>query len=69
MLPDKFYDVAKWICLIFLPAFITFFGVIGTTCNIPYTEQILILLTAFNTFLGSILGVSTMRYNEEKEND
>lgn len=69
MLPDKFYDVAKWICLIFLPAFITFFGVIGTTCNIPHTEQILILLTAFNTFLGSILGVSTMRYNEEKEND
>ncbi|MCQ2211299.1 MAG: phage holin [Paludibacteraceae bacterium] len=69
MISNKVYDVMKWFCLVFIPAFITFYGVIGTTCNIPYTEQVLILLSAFDTFFGSILGVSSMKYNEDKKND
>lgn len=69
MISNKVYDVMKWFCLVFIPAFITFYGVIGTTCNIPYTEQVLILLSAFDTFFGSILGVSSIKYNEDKKND
>lgn len=64
-LSDKTYNVLKWIVIIFLPAFTTFYGIIAQTCDIPYTEQILTILVAFDTFLGSLIGISTKKYNEE----
>ena len=63
---DKLYDVLKWIALVFLPAFTTLYGVIGATCNIPYTQEVLTILAAFDTFLGSLLGLSSHSYNKEK---
>lgn len=63
---NKVYDVLKWITLIFLPALITFYGVIGNTCNIPYTKVVLTIATAFTTFLGTCIGISN--YNYKKEN-
>lgn len=65
MLPDSVYTVLKWISLVFLPAFTTFFGVIGATCNIPHTQEILTIMVAFDTFLGTLLGVSTSIYNKK----
>ena len=62
---NKVYDILKWITLIFLPALITFYGVIGNTCNIPYTEIVLTIATAFNAFLGTCLGISNYNYNKE----
>lgn len=64
---NKVYDVLKWITLIFLPALITFYGVIGNTCSIPYTEVVLTIATAFNTFLGTCLGISNYNYNKEEK--
>lgn len=63
---DKLYDVLKWIALVFLPAFTTLYGVIGATCNIPYTQEVLTILVAFDTFIGSLLGLSSRTYNKEK---
>lgn len=61
---NKVYDVLKWICLVFLPAFITFVGVVLNCFNVPYADIILTIAVAFNTFLGSILGISNIRYNQ-----
>lgn len=61
---NKVYDVLKWICLVFLPAFITFIGVVLNCFNIPYADIVLTIAVAFNTFLGSILGISNIRYNK-----
>lgn len=36
-LPDKVYDILKQIVTIVIPAILTFYGVVGTTCNIPYS--------------------------------
>lgn len=60
------YDILKWITLIFIPALITLYGVIGNTCNIPYTDIVLTIATAFDTFLGTCLGISNYNYNKEK---
>lgn len=64
---NKTYDVLKWIAQIFLPAFTTFYGVIGAVLNIPYTQETLTILVAFDTFIGALLGISTKNYNEEGE--
>lgn len=64
---DKVYDVLKWIALVFLPAFTTLYGVIGATCNIPYTQETLTILVALDTFLGSLLGLSNHYYNKEEK--
>lgn len=63
MFSNRVYDVLKWTSLVFLPALITFMGVVLNTLHIGNAEVILTIAIAFNTFLGSILGVSNIRYN------
>lgn len=66
MLPDKIYNILKWVSLVGLPAIITFYGVLGTTLNIPYVQQTLTIAIAFNTMLGTMLGVSSVSYAKKK---
>lgn len=63
-LNNRTYDLLKWIALVFLPAFITFVGVILNCFNVQYADIILTIAVAFNTFLGSILGISNINYNK-----
>lgn len=62
---NKTYDILKWIAIVFLPALITFLGVILTSFNVKNTEIILTIMTAFETFLGTILGISNINYKKE----
>lgn len=64
-LPDKWYDVLKWIALIFLPALGVLYGALAPTWGWPYAEQIVYTITALDTFLGALIGVSTITYNKE----
>lgn len=64
MLNNKVYDVLKWITLIFLPALITLVGVILNCFNVECTDIVLTIMTAFNAFLGTILGVSNYNYKK-----
>lgn len=66
-LSNKAYDVMKWVVQLFIPALITLYGVIGSTLNIPYTEQVLTIGGAVDVFLGTILKISTNNYNKENE--
>ena len=61
---NKTFDTLKWIALVFMPAFITFLGVVLNTLNVANAEVILTILIAFNTFLGSILGISNINYHK-----
>ena len=63
-LSNKTYDILKWIALVALPALTTFYGVVGATCNIPYTQETLTIAVAFDTMLGAMLGISTNKYNK-----
>lgn len=63
---NKTYDKLKWIAIVFLPAFITFLGIVLTTLNVNCTETVLIIASAFATFLGTILGVSNSKYSKKK---
>lgn len=63
-MPNKVYDILKWIAQIALPALATMcVGVCGIW-NLPYTEQIVCTITAVDTFLGVILGISSAQYKK-----
>ena len=66
---NKVYDVLKWIALVFLPAFIVLVGVILNSLNVANANIIITMLTAIDTFLGSILGISNIKYNKKVENE
>lgn len=59
---NRVYDILKWISLVFLPALITFVGVVLNVLEVEYAEVVLTIAVAFNTFLGSILGISNINY-------
>ena len=66
-LPNKLYDALKWIALIFIPALATLYFALAGIWHLPYGEQIVGTLTAIDTFIGALLGISTLNYNKKKE--
>lgn len=61
LLPDKAYDVLKWIGLIVCPALATFMLTVGNSVGIPYTAEIATCITAAGTFIGAIIGASAIK--------
>ena len=68
-LPDKVYDVLKWVALFFLPGLATFYGIVGKTCDIPHTDAVVIIISALATFIGTCIGISQYTINKEKKNE
>ena len=67
-LTNKTYDVLKWIAQYLLPAAGTLYFALSGIWGLPYGEQIVGTITAIDTFLGVILGISTMQYNNSTSN-
>ena len=61
---NKVYDVLKWIAMYLLPALGTLYFALSGIWGLPYGEQIVGTITAIDTFLGVILGISTVQYNK-----
>ena len=68
-LSNKAYDVLKWIAMYFLPAVGTLYFAVSSIWGLPYGEQIVGTVTAVDTFLGVILGISTNQYNKMSETE
>ena len=61
---NKAYDVLKWVAMYLLPALGTLYFALASIWGLPYGEQIVGTITAIDTFLGVILGISTSQYNK-----
>lgn len=66
MLPNKVYDILKWIAMYFLPALGTLYFALSGIWGLPYGEQIVGTITAVDTFLGVVLGISSINYNKKE---
>lgn len=66
-LPNRVYDVLKWIARYFLPALGTLYFAIAGIWNFPYGEQVVGTITALVTFLNAMLGLSTISYKKSLE--
>lgn len=56
------YDIFKWITQFLLPAAGTLYFALASIWGMPYGEQIVGTITAVDTFLGVILGISSTQY-------
>ena len=54
----------KWVALILLPALGTLYFALAGIWGLPFGEQIVGTITAIDTFLGAILGISTNNYKK-----
>ncbi len=61
---NKVYDVLKWIAQYFLPAIGTLYFALAGIWGLPYGEQVVGTITAVDTFLGVLLGISSAQYNK-----
>lgn len=68
-LSNKAYDILKWIATYLLPALGTLYFAVASIWGFPYGEQIVGTVTAVDTFLGVILGISTVKYNKENKEE
>ena len=64
---NKTYDILKWVAQMLLPALGTLYFALAGIWGFPYGEEIVGTITAIDTFLGVVLGISTMNYNKTKE--
>ena len=61
---NKVYDILKWTAQYFLPAIGTLYFALAGIWGLPYGEQIVGTITAVDTFLGILLGISSAQYNK-----
>ena len=61
---DKTYDALKYIAQYVLPGLGTLYFALASIWGLPYGEQIVGTITAVDTFLGLLLGISTANYNK-----
>lgn len=61
---DRVYDILKTIALIWLPAIATLYFALTKIWGFPYGAEIVATITAVDTFLGTVLGISNHYYNE-----
>lgn len=65
-LPNKVYDVLKYVTQIVLPAIGTLYFAISGIWGLPNAEQVVGTITAIVTFLGVLLGIASANYKKEE---
>lgn len=65
-LPDKLYDVLKWITMIVIPALATAYVGLASIWGWPYADEVAKTAAVLCTLLGALLGISTAQYNKGK---
>ena len=63
-LSNRVYDILKWVAMYLLPAAGTLYFALAGIWGLPYGEQIVGTITAVDTFLGVLLGISTAQYKK-----
>lgn len=62
---DRVYQILKWVCIIFLPALATLWFALGKIWGFPYLAEVEGTIIAIDTFIGALIGVSTLSYNKK----
>ena len=63
---NKLYDILKGIAMVVIPALATLYLTLASIWGWSNAEQIVATLTAINTFLGVVLGLSSNKYKKSQ---
>ena len=64
-LPDKVYDVLKWVTMVVIPALATAYVGLSSIWGWPYASEVAKTASVICTLLGALLGISTAQYNRQ----
>ena len=64
---DKVYNILKYVAQIVLPALGTLYFALAGIWGFPYGEEIVGTITAVDTFLGFLLGISAATYSRKNQ--
>ena len=67
-LPNKVYDVLKWVVLVVIPACTTAYVGLDSVFNWGYGDIVAKVSAIVCALIGSIIGISTAEYNKAKLN-
>ena len=67
-LPNKVYDVLKWVVLVVIPACTTAYVGLDSVFNWGYGDVVAKVSAIVCTLTGTIIGISTAEYNKAKLN-
>lgn len=66
-LPNRVYDILKWIVMILIPALTTAYVGMAAIWGWPYATEVAKTSAVVCTLLGALLGISTAEYNKTQE--
>lgn len=69
MLSNKVYNALKYVALVALPAVATFYSIVAVIWGLPFMEEIPATIAAVETLLGTLLCISTAKYNKKKADE
>ena len=65
-LPDKLYDILKWVCMICIPALATAYVGLDKIFGWGYGEVVAQVSAIVCTLIGALVGISTATYYQDK---
>ena len=66
LLPDRVYDVLKWVVLVLIPACTTAYVGLDSVFGWGYGDTLAKGSAIVCTLLGALLGISTAQYNKQE---
>ena len=69
ILPQKVYEIIRWVVSIVLPALAGLYAVIAGEFDIPYTVSVLKIAAAVEACLGAIFCISKLSYDLKNKKD
>ena len=66
-LPDRIYDILKWLVCIVIPALTTAYVGLAAIWGWPYAEEVAKTSAVICTLLGAVLGISTAQYYKDNK--
>ena len=66
-LNNRVYDILKWVVIIVIPAAATAYVSLSAVWGWPFADEISKTAAAVCMFLGTLLGISTVKYNQEQK--
>ena len=69
IIPDKLYDILKWLTMIVLPALATAYVGLASIWGWPFADEVAKTTAVVCTLLGALLGISTAQYNKQQPPD
>ena len=66
---NRLYTILKYLCQIGLPALATFYFTIAQILGLPCAEQVVGVIAALTTLLGTLLGISSYQYYKEENKE